>query len=140
MSCGHAAQQRHLYYKGVVTPQVRHCQERLKAPHLVTNNAVSGQKLEEGYSAPPRGHPLLVLQWYFGNKYKGNNIPKRYMIEITLRRAISSTQSARPIIQPVDPFISVESLYSTRVFAVCLIKILVWWEKPDFQMVTLLIQ
>lgn len=90
---------------------------------------------------------MTILVMVLCNKYKENTIiPKikmnalRYIIEIKFKCRTSAALSTRPVTYAIDQFTSIESLYRTRVFAVGSIKILLWWEKPDFQMVTLLIQ
>ena len=137
-------QQSHLYYTERTTPQTwSFLGEVWDALHSSQGCSVHSEARREAIVFLHQGEvpTLLLLQWFFGNKLKENTIILKTKInaqEVHSRDCIQIKDFCYPVCQ--ISITCVQSLYSTGVFAVCSIKVILWWEKPDFQMVILLIQ
>lgn len=116
--------------------------------HIVINDAPSGQRLEgriECSSFQGAALTLLFSQQFFGNKHNENTIITKINIHVQQlhgRDYIQVKDVCNPVCQASNTTRRPVHLHrvSLQHLGVCSIKILPWWEKTDFQMVTLLIQ
>ena len=137
-------QQSHLYYIERATPQTwSFLGEVWDVLHSGQGCSVHSEARREAIVFLHQGEALtlLLLQWFFGNKLKENTIILKTKInaqEVHGRDCIQIKDFCYPVCQ--ISITCIQSLCSTGVFAVCSIKVILWWEKPDFQMVILLIQ
>lgn len=135
-------QQSHLYYIETATPQTWFFLGEVRdSLHSDQGCSVLSEARREAivFLHQREALTLLFLQWFFGNKFKENTIILKTKInaqEVHGRDCIQI--KGNPVSQ--ISITCIQSLYSTGVFAVCSIKVILWWEKPDFQMVILLIQ